>query len=54
MLALDNWPSGSYGLPKPRGGCPSPAEQWSSGIEIIPYFILLLDLYDIGVISHWN
>ena len=54
LLALDHWPSGTYGLPKPENGCPSPAEQWSSGGEIILCFISLLKLSDIGENRHWN
>jgi len=35
LLAVDRWPSGTYGIPKPQGGCPSPITHWSSGSRII-------------------
>jgi len=31
LLALVHWPAGTYGIPKPKDGCPLPASQWSSG-----------------------
>ena len=46
LLALDLWPSGTYGIPKPQGGCPSPASQWSSGskeMHVLFYFDWLGD-----------
>jgi len=33
--ALDRWPAGTYGIPKARGGCPSPASQWTTGSQLI-------------------
>jgi len=40
-LLADHWPSGTYGIPKPESGCPTPASQWSSGSQITVYYVLI-------------
>ena len=35
LSALNHWPAGTYSIPKPKGGCPLPASQWTTGNEII-------------------
>jgi len=41
VLLADHWPSGTYGIPKPESGCPTPASQWSSGSQITVYYVLI-------------
>jgi len=48
LLALDRWPPGTYGIPKPEDGCPLPASQWKSGSErLVFYFPLCCIMTDV-------